>query len=129
MSDVSKLWAAGYARGASFDNSIVVDETRILNAEGLRYSDEFVRHKALDAIGDLALSGLPLMGAYRSVRGGHKLNHAVLSALLADRSAWRVAEDRGAPPPARSRRCRLRHRGPGLRPGSVLKPVLSPRSP
>lgn len=92
MSDVSKLWAAGYARGASLDNSIVVDETRVLNTEGLRYADEFVRHKTLDAIGDLALSGLPLLGAYRSVRGGHKLNHAVLSALLADRSAWRVSE-------------------------------------
>ena len=51
-----------------------------------------MRHKALDAVGDLALSGLPLLGAYRSVRGGHKLNHAVLSALMADRSAWRVAE-------------------------------------
>lgn len=92
MSDVAKLWKAGYARGASFDNSIVVDETRVLNAEGLRFDDEFVRHKALDAVGDLALSGLPLLGAYRSVKGGHKLNHAVLSAFLADRSAWRLAE-------------------------------------
>lgn len=92
MSDVAKLWKAGYARGASFDNSIVVDETRVLNTEGLRFEDEFVRHKALDAVGDLALSGLPLLGAYRSVKGGHKLNHAVLSALLADRSAWRLAE-------------------------------------
>lgn len=92
MSDVAKLWKAGYARGASFDNSIVVDETRVLNTEGLRFDDEFVRHKALDAVGDLALSGLPLLGAYRSVKGGHKLNHAVLSAFLADRSAWRFAE-------------------------------------
>jgi UDP-3-O-[3-hydroxymyristoyl] N-acetylglucosamine deacetylase len=92
MADVTKLWSAGYARGASFENSIVVDETRILNPEGLRYADEFVRHKVLDAIGDLALAGLPILGLYRSVRGGHKLNHAVLSALMADRSAWRIVE-------------------------------------
>ena len=62
--------------------------TALLNPEGLRYPDEFARHKALDAIGDLALAGAPLLGVYRSVRGGHKLNHAVLSALMADPSAW-----------------------------------------
>ena len=71
---------------------MVFDETRLLNAEGLRYSDECARHKVLDVIGDLALAGLPLLGAYRSLRGGHKLNHAVLTALMADRSAWRVIE-------------------------------------
>lgn len=92
MGDVSKLWAAGYARGASLDNTVVYDDTRILNPEGLRYADEFVRHKMLDAIGDLALSGLPLLGAFRSVRGGHKLNHLALSTLLADRSAWRIVD-------------------------------------
>jgi len=70
----------------------VVTEDRVLNPEGLRYADEFVRHKVLDAIGDLALAGHPLLGAYRTVRGGHKLNHAVLSALIADTSAWRVVE-------------------------------------
>lgn len=92
MSDVTRLWAAGFARGASMDNAIVFDEDRILNPEGLRFDDECARHKVLDAIGDLALAGLPLLGAYRSVRGGHKLNHAVLTALLADRSAWRIVE-------------------------------------
>jgi UDP-3-O-[3-hydroxymyristoyl] N-acetylglucosamine deacetylase len=71
---------------------VVFDETRLLNTEGLRYSDECVRHKVLDVIGDLALAGLPLLGAYRSVRGGHKLNHAVLTALMADHSSWRVVE-------------------------------------
>lgn len=96
MSDVNKLWSAGFARGANFDNTVVVSEDRILNAEGLRYADEFVRHKALDAIGDLALAGLPLLGVYRSSRGGHKLNHAVLSALMADPSAWTVV-DSGRP--------------------------------
>jgi UDP-3-O-[3-hydroxymyristoyl] N-acetylglucosamine deacetylase len=100
MADVAKLWSAGYALGASFENSIVVDDTRILNPEGLRYADEFVRHKVLDTVGDLALAGLPILGAYRSVRPGHKFNHAVLSALMADRSAWRIVE---ADRPRRSR--------------------------
>jgi UDP-3-O-[3-hydroxymyristoyl] N-acetylglucosamine deacetylase len=92
MNDVARLWNAGFALGASFENSVVFDETRLLNTEGLRYSDECARHKVLDVVGDLALAGLPLLGAYRSVRGGHKLNHAVLTALMADRSAWRVIE-------------------------------------
>jgi UDP-3-O-[3-hydroxymyristoyl] N-acetylglucosamine deacetylase len=100
MADVAKLWSAGYALGASFENSIVVDDTRILNPEGLRYADEFVRHKVLDAVGDLALAGLPILGAYRSVRPGHKFNHAVLCALMADRSAWRIVQ---AERPRRSR--------------------------
>ena len=92
MSDVARLWSEGYALGASFENSVVFDDTRLLNAEGLRYADECVRHKVLDVVGDLALAGLPLLGLYKSVRGGHKLNHAVLTALLADRHAWRVVE-------------------------------------
>jgi UDP-3-O-[3-hydroxymyristoyl] N-acetylglucosamine deacetylase len=92
MNDVARLWSAGFALGASFENSVVFDETRLLNSEGLRYSDECARHKVLDVVGDLALAGLPLLGAYRSLRGGHKLNHAVLTALMADRSAWRVVE-------------------------------------
>jgi UDP-3-O-[3-hydroxymyristoyl] N-acetylglucosamine deacetylase len=93
MSDVDKLWKAGYARGANFENTVVVSDDRVLNAEGLRYADEFVRHKALDAIGDLALAGLPLLGTSRP---GHKLNHAVLSALMADPEAWTVV-DAGRP--------------------------------
>ena len=124
MNDVARLWSAGFALGASFENSVVFDETRLLNAEGLRYSDECARHKVLDVVGDLALAGLPLLGAYRSVRGGHKLNHAVLTALLADRSAWRVRRGRdGAPPPQPCRgrqRNGGRHDRPGLRPGRVL---------
>jgi UDP-3-O-[3-hydroxymyristoyl] N-acetylglucosamine deacetylase len=92
MKDVAKLWGAGYALGASFANTLVITEDRVLNPEGLRFEDEFVRHKILDAIGDLALAGLPLVAAYRTVRGGHKLNHAVLSTLMADKSAWRVIE-------------------------------------
>ena len=124
MNDVARLWSAGFALGASFENSVVFDETRLLNTEGLRYSDECARHKVLDVIGDLALAGLPLLGAYRSVRGGHKLNHAVLTALMADRSAWRVVEAETARRSARSRRSRQRNGGrhgrPGLRPRRFL---------
>jgi UDP-3-O-[3-hydroxymyristoyl] N-acetylglucosamine deacetylase len=93
MRDVAKLWNAGYALGASFENTLVVTEDRVLNPEGLRYPDEFARHKALDALGDLALAGAPLIGVYRSMRGGHKLNHAVLSALMSDPSAWKIVEE------------------------------------
>ncbi len=92
MEDAAKLWSAGYSRGASFENTVVYDAHRVLNPEGLRYRDEFVRHKVLDVVGDLALAGLPLRGRYQAVRPGHKLNNAVLRALLADRSAWRIAE-------------------------------------
>jgi UDP-3-O-[3-hydroxymyristoyl] N-acetylglucosamine deacetylase len=92
MRDVTKLWSAGFALGASFENTVVIAEDRILNAEGVRFPDEFVRHKAVDAIGDLALAGAPIVGAYRSVRGGHKLNHAVVTALMSDPSAWTYSE-------------------------------------
>lgn len=92
MRDVAKLWSAGYALGASLENTLVVADNRVLNPEGSRFPDEFVRHKALDAIGDIALAGAPLLGAYRSVRGGHKLNYAMLSALFADSSAWTMVE-------------------------------------
>lgn len=97
MKDVAKLWSAGYALGASFENTLVVSEDRVLNPDGLRFADEFVRHKVLDAVGDLALAGLPLLAAYKTVRGGHKLNHLVLSALMADQSAWRVVEAAAEP--------------------------------
>ena len=100
MNDFARLCSAGFALGASFENTVVFDEARLHNAEGLRFSDECARHKVLDVVGDLALAGLPLLGAYRSVRGGHKLNHAVLTAFLADRSAWRIVE---AETPRRSR--------------------------
>ena len=101
MKDVSKLWSAGYALGASLENTVVMADDRLLNPEGLRYADEFVRHKALDAIGDLALAGAPILGSYKSVRGGHKLNHAVLCALIADPTAWTVVEAKSDARPAR----------------------------
>ena len=99
LKDVPHLWSAGYALGASLENTLVVADDRVLNPEGLRFPDEFVRHKALDAIGDLALAGAPILGAYRSVRGSHKLNHAVLSALITDPTAWTSVE---VPRPRRS---------------------------
>ncbi|MBZ0218778.1 MAG: UDP-3-O-acyl-N-acetylglucosamine deacetylase [Fimbriimonadaceae bacterium] len=88
MNDVEKFWAAGLALGASLDNAIVIKDEKILNQEGLRFVDEFVRHKALDALGDMALAGAPILGKYRSLRGGHKLNNEVLTALLDQPDAW-----------------------------------------
>lgn len=93
MKDVERLWAAGFALGSSLENSIVIgDDNNVINPEGLRYKDEFVRHKTLDAVGDLALAGAPILGCYRSYRGGHKLNSLVLQALLVDRSAYDFVE-------------------------------------
>lgn len=92
MRDVEKLWKAGLALGASLDNTIAIGDDHILNREGLRCPMEFVRHKMLDAVGDLALAGYPLLGAYRSIRGGHRLNASVLKALFADASAWTLVE-------------------------------------
>lgn len=93
MKDVERLWAAGFALGSSLENSVVIgDDNAVINPEGLRYTDEFVRHKTLDAIGDLALAGAPFVGCYRSYRGGHKLNALALQALLADASAHEVIE-------------------------------------
>ena len=93
MKDVERLWAAGYALGSSLENSVVIcDDNKIINPEGLRYSDEFVRHKALDAVGDLALAGAPILGCFRSYRGGHKLNALALRTLLSDENAYEVVE-------------------------------------
>ena len=88
MHDVEKLWAAGLALGASLENTVAIGDDRVINPEGLRYPQEFVRHKMLDAVGDLALAGAPLLASYRSVRGGHRLNARVLQALFADNDAW-----------------------------------------
>ena len=90
--DVERLWKAGFALGASLDNTVALDGERVLNPGGLRFGDEFVRHKTLDAVGDLALAGAPIIGAYRSFCGGHKMNVAVLEALFADRSAYTMIE-------------------------------------
>ncbi len=88
--DVEALRAQGLALGGSLDNAIVMDEYRVLNAEGLRLPDEFVRHKVLDAIGDLYLAGHPLLGAFSAHKSGHALNNQLLRALLADATAWEL---------------------------------------
>ena len=100
LRDVERLWKAGFALGASLDNTVAIDQRRVINPGGLRFEDEFVRHKALDAVGDLALGGAPIIGAYRSFCGGHKTNVAVLEALFSDRSAYEYVE---APRPRSSR--------------------------
>jgi len=82
------LRQAGFARGGSLDNAVVVGRDHVLNIGGLRYSDEFVRHKLLDAFGDLYLAGAPLIGSFRGVRSGHAHTRRLLAALFADRGGW-----------------------------------------
>lgn len=93
--DAKILRQAGYALGSSLDNSITVHEDKILNPGGLRYEDEFVRHKLLDAIGDLSLAGMPIWGRFRSYKGGHALNAHVLSGLFSSEANYEIvhAED------------------------------------
>jgi len=88
VQDVENLRSQGLALGGGLENAIVMDEFRILNSDGLRYDNEFVRHKVLDAIGDLYLLGHPLLGAFTGFRSGHALNNQLLRALLADAEAW-----------------------------------------
>lgn len=89
--EVEALREMGLARGGSLDNAIVLDEHRILNNEELRYDDEFVRHKILDAIGDLYLIGHAIVGAYTAIKSGHALNNALLRKLLEDPSAYEIS--------------------------------------
>jgi len=88
LDDVEALRAAGLAKGGSLDNAVVVSGDRVLNEGGLRYEDEFVRHKVLDAIGDLYLAGAAIIGKFQGVRSGHATNNALLRALFADPDAW-----------------------------------------
>ncbi|HEY6106701.1 MAG TPA: UDP-3-O-acyl-N-acetylglucosamine deacetylase [Anaeromyxobacteraceae bacterium] len=90
LRDVEKMQSMGLARGGSLDNAVVVDDFSILNPEGLRFSDEFARHKVLDALGDLSLAGLPVIGAFRAVKSGHAMNQALVRQLLADAACHRV---------------------------------------
>ena len=90
MRDLERLRDNNLARGGSLDNAIVVDDYRILNEDGLRYEDEFVKHKVLDAIGDLYLLGHSLIGAFSGHKSGHALNNKLLRTLLADRTAWEM---------------------------------------
>ena len=88
--DVEALRAIGLARGGSMENAVVIDGDRVLNPEGLRRPDEFVRHKALDAVGDLYVLGAPIIGRFEGVLAGHGLNNAIVRALIANPAAWRV---------------------------------------
>ena len=90
MQDVETLRAQGLALGGSLDNAIVMDEYRVLNSDGLRYDDEFVKHKVLDAIGDLYLLGHPLIGAYTAHKTGHALNNRLLRRLVEDKPSWEL---------------------------------------
>lgn len=90
MQDVEFMRSHGLALGGSLDNAIVMDEYRVLNSDGLRYADEFVKHKVLDAIGDLYLCGHPLLAAYSAHKSGHAMNNQILRVLLEDASAWEI---------------------------------------
>jgi UDP-3-O-[3-hydroxymyristoyl] N-acetylglucosamine deacetylase len=94
LKDVEQMKSAGLARGGSLENAIVVDEFSILNPEGLRYPDEFVRHKTLDALGDLALFGHPVIGHLRVKKSGHALHHRLVSRVMADTSAYAIVRAR-----------------------------------
>lgn len=100
MAEVEALQKAGYARGGGFDNAIVMDDFRVLNEDGLRYDDEFVKHKILDAIGDLYLLGYPLIGAFSAYRSGHYLNNSLLRELMAQPETWEIVsfDDSAAAP-------------------------------
>ncbi|MET0332873.1 MAG: UDP-3-O-acyl-N-acetylglucosamine deacetylase, partial [Rhizobacter sp.] len=98
--DVEMMRARGLGLGGSMDNVIVVDDYRVLNSEGLRYDDEFVKHKILDAIGDMHVVGHPLIAAYTGYKSGHAMNNKLLRAVLADASAYEIvtfADERQAP--------------------------------
>ena len=98
--DIELMRSRGLTLGGAMDNAIVVDDYRVLNADGLRYDDEFVKHKILDAIGDMHVAGYPMLGAYTSFKGGHALNNTLLRALLADEANYEIVsfeDEREAP--------------------------------
>jgi UDP-3-O-[3-hydroxymyristoyl] N-acetylglucosamine deacetylase len=90
VNEVETLRSMGLARGGSLDNAIVMDEYRVLNTDGLRYDDEFVKHKILDAVGDLYLIGKPLVARYVACKSGHALNNQLALSLLAQKDAWEI---------------------------------------
>lgn len=108
LEEVDHLRKLGLARGGSLHNAIVIQGDEILNKDGLRYPDEFARHKLLDAIGDLALAGAPILGHFEGIRTGHALNNKLLRAVYADPTAWRLAT---RPHPALGNDMRLRAAG------------------
>lgn len=100
MKDIEALREAGLARGGSLDNAVVLDSYRVLNEDGLRYEDEFVKHKVLDAVGDLYLLGKPLIGEFSAYKSGHALNNKLLRELMTQKEAWEeVSFEHGEPSP------------------------------
>ncbi len=99
IEEVAHLREAGLARGGSLDNVVIVNGDRVLNSGGLRYEDEFVRHKLLDAVGDLSLAGAPIIGHFRGVRSGHTHTRLLLARLFADRDSWTYATPAPTPHP------------------------------
>ncbi|WP_284177969.1 UDP-3-O-acyl-N-acetylglucosamine deacetylase [Rhabdaerophilum sp. SD176] len=116
MRDVERLWKAGLALGASLENTIAVGEDAVVNPEGLRFPNEFVRHKLLDAIGDLSLAGYAIQGHYKAFCPGHKLNAMILDALFADRSAYALVETQRRP---------VRSAGELLQPAAAFAPDIN----
>jgi len=90
--EIQYLQSKNLALGASLDNAIGLDDKKVLNAEGLRFTDEFVRHKILDAIGDMSLLGMNFLGSYEAFAGSHSLNHNLTKALLADPDSYEIVE-------------------------------------
>jgi len=119
LRDVKKLKKMGLARGGSLDNAIVVDESSILNPDGLRFPDEFVRHKILDAIGDVSLFGRPIIGHLKVFKTGHALNHKLVQKVLADPSSYEIVQGR----PADTERAEVRL--PELAGSLDLKPLVA----
>jgi UDP-3-O-[3-hydroxymyristoyl] N-acetylglucosamine deacetylase len=92
LRDVEAMKGQGYALGGSLDNAVVLDDFRVLNEGGLRYPDEFVRHKILDSLGDLSLLGMPLIGHFVAHKAGHTLNHRLMEKVMSEGTGWKIAE-------------------------------------
>jgi UDP-3-O-[3-hydroxymyristoyl] N-acetylglucosamine deacetylase len=92
LNEVRTLWDNGFARGGSLGNTVVLDDEKVVNADGVRWNNEFVRHKVLDLFGDLALVGMPVQGHVRVERGGHSLHQKLVAAILANPQAWEIVE-------------------------------------
>ena len=92
LKDVEKMRSSGLIKGGSLDNAVVVDDFRVVNEGGLRYKDEFVRHKILDAIGDISILGMPVIGHLKLHRPGHSLNHDLTKEVMASPESWKVVE-------------------------------------
>ena len=92
LHEVEYLRSQGLARGGSLDNAVVIDGNTVMNPNGLRYKNEFARHKLLDAVGDLYTAGMPIVGAYEGYKAGHALNNMILQALFADETAYEIVD-------------------------------------